>query len=523
MLLRRLLPLAAVGLLAASPRLAVAQDADGDGTLDAGDVFPCDATAVAEAFAPGQGVHALMLFEDTWPSAGDLDFNDVVLTYNYAFKLDASGQVTTLQLTLNPLALGGVYTNGLGLHLPVSAGAVQSATLQVGAGAPQPLTASGSDAEATFTLAPDLRALFGGAQDQLNSIASLPAVAGTPIVVEVTLSGGGLTPGAAPYDVFIFRTLDPAHQVHRPEYPGTASMNAARFNTVDDASTPSRHFVDTHGLPFALVLPTLADYPQEAVAISTLYPNIVTFAASGGAQAQDFYVSSVNTAVAYRVSGAPTPVFLTADHYTGDRTCIPVPRSSCLAILQAGAAQGDGVYMLDPCGTGIARPFYCDMSTAGGGWTLAGRQQASAASQMGFVDRGTPGTVPWSSALNCLVYSEVMVFNVNLAQSFQQTYGTQTWNFTQETNIAVGPAGKAFKHGYYGPSAAMGCVNYSYGGGVYAAYACDSDGQRSAQGHLTAYAGEYCAGGRLDNTWAWSNATTCSMRGQQYVWGYGIR
>jgi hypothetical protein len=202
---------------------------------------------------------------------------------------------------------------------------------------------------------------------------------------------------------------------------------------------------------------------------------------------------------------------------------VPAARS-CMELKGRSPSLGSGVYMLDPCGQGPSN-YYCDMTTEGGGWTVAGWQAASAATSLGVSTWGTLGATAWSKALSCVPYTTIRVFNRTNNEGFSRTYPASTWSSTI-SNMAIGNPGNAFKQGTYGPANSlitMGCVDYSYNGGIYPQYACDSDWQTGPKGHLADYAGEFCAGGRLDYTWAWSNGTTCSYRGVPYTWGFAIR
>jgi len=295
-------------LVCLTPIAAAAQDQDQDTIPDAADVYPCDPNLSASVFVPGEGSFAQIMFEDQWPAASDLDFNDLVLAYNVLLRQDALGATKSLRLTLQPLAIGAEYHQGIGLHLPVAVGAVAAISRTTG-GVTQPLTPSTVDSELVVDLSRDARELFGGVTGIINSEPGLPQQSGQTMVIDITFVAPTIVdPAAAPFDLFTFRTSTRAYEIHRPAYPGTARMDQSLFGTGRDGSTPGRWFVDDTGLPQALLLPIAAVYPKEGVAISTLYPNIVAFAASGGASASDFYTTTVQTSAGFLSSLALAPI-----------------------------------------------------------------------------------------------------------------------------------------------------------------------------------------------------------------------
>lgn len=89
--------------------------------------------------------------------------------------------------------------------------------------------------------------------------------------------------------------------------------------------------------------------------------------------------------------------------------------ASCKEILEAGQSVGDGIYTIDPDGSGGDSPFgaYCDMTADGGGWTLAGTYPAT---EPGGKDRLTdysplPDSSPNNPAVLGLYQGDVSVFN----------------------------------------------------------------------------------------------------------------
>ena len=318
-----MLSLASSLLLVSAALPAFAQDADGDGIADQADVFPCDPTLAGVAFAPAEGAHALIMYEDQWPGRGDLDFNDVVLAYHFQYRFDPAGRVVSLVAVIDPVALGGIFDNGLALRLPVPAASVATAVRRVADGSDEPVSLSGSS-EVVLRLSPNLRELFSARPGQINSTDTEPRIQGDRLELEVTFAEPvTLAPGDAPHDLFIFRTHYPAHEIHRPEYAGTEAMDLGLFGTQDDGSSGSRFFVDTSGLPFALILPIDNPYPREGVEISNLFPQIIDFAASAGTTHRDFYASGIALEHAYVDSdGLPQLEAPGLERLAPDRSCV---------------------------------------------------------------------------------------------------------------------------------------------------------------------------------------------------------
>lgn len=312
-----------------APSTAHAIDTDGDTVPDLWDAYPDDPRLASVGYSPSQGQFGMIMFEDRWPNRFDFDFNDAVVAYNYKYRFNAQNRVMSLRATFDVLAVGGTEQLGLGLRIEEAyRSEVSSVTVTIGPnGTPMTRTPFPGDQLLTFEITNDMRRdLFGGTTGQINSSVRTARLRGLPIAVEIEFrSPQWLAPMVAPHDLFIFRTNDTTHEVHRSYILGSSRMDPDRFNTGDDGSNEFRTFTDTRGIPFAIVLAEVSPYPGEGVDLADLYPNIMQFAQSAGTVFTAFYNGTRDLSAAYIDSagqGMFQPQFLTC---VNDPDC---PRSS---------------------------------------------------------------------------------------------------------------------------------------------------------------------------------------------------
>lgn len=283
-----------------------AQDTDADGVANAADAFPCDVTASSVQSVPASNTYASLMFEDLWPAQGDFDFNDVVVDYNIQITRNAQNQATSAMATFFLRAHGAKNNSGLAWHLPISASNIQSMTRVVNGGASTNITNKAGENEAVAVIFNNIRQeAFGNPVGFINTDTGLAQNAGARVVVNIKFATPIALNGAdAPFDVFIFDSLDYGRQIHRTRFAGTTLMNQSFFGREDDGSSPvgtpnGRFFVDQRGVPFVLEVPQSAVYPREGTRLESIFPRIVEFGSSGGQTAQDFFSVGIQTAQAF--------------------------------------------------------------------------------------------------------------------------------------------------------------------------------------------------------------------------------
>lgn len=284
-----------------------------------------DAQAVTHNWYPSSNSWVTLVYEDDWPQQGDFDFNDVAMYYRVDKVTDTNGDILRYDIYGNLRAYGADFANGFAVKIDgIATGAVDSSrTKLVVNGVTKHFTQilESGTTDAVVIISENLKneisapACSGGlgayyrvwtgcssdAVDQFQFEASIPFT--TPIT--------SASAPSMPLNPFIFGTPGIDHgdgtrasdgraiEIHLKNYDVTSKANTTYFGTDDDTSVyvdgdcPGVNcdtYHNANGVPWAIVVDTPWDHPNEGTNILTAYPDLETFATSGGVSNTDWYL-----------------------------------------------------------------------------------------------------------------------------------------------------------------------------------------------------------------------------------------
>lgn len=251
-------------------------DTDGDGILDQDDAYPNDSEAAFELFTPSKYGKGTIAFEDLWPSTGDYDFNDAVLSYQAIAVLNADNMAVRLDLICNIKANGAGYTNGIGIEIEgLAPSQIESVSGPVLTENYISLNSNGTEANqenAVIILADDVDNILNETTISVNFVAPV--------------STSDL--GVAPFNPFIIVNSERAKEIHLP-YMNRTSLGNSSLEFTGENKDADGNFISDNGFPWAISIIHDFKVPKEKVDITSAYNFFSTWAESGGTSNVDWY------------------------------------------------------------------------------------------------------------------------------------------------------------------------------------------------------------------------------------------
>lgn len=238
-------------------------------------------------------VSGILLFEDLWPSKGDYDMNDVVVTYHSTIYRNKNNNIVKVEDVFTPIWEGCVLTNGFGYEMAnVSTSQVADVTIDWGVHTPSTYMEGRSSelgqSKQTFILFEDVLEV----KPNFKKAYKITTTFVTDAVSDIQ----------PPYNPFIFvNNPDPYvapgnngrnHEIHLTNFPPTDLGNTEPYGLADDKSSveDGLYYVSELKYPFAMDLPYINfRIVKEKVNISDAYRYYDEWVESNGEQRKDWY------------------------------------------------------------------------------------------------------------------------------------------------------------------------------------------------------------------------------------------
>lgn len=265
-------------------------------------------------YFPSKNNYATVMFEDLFPSKGDMDMNDIVFGLNIEYNLTNQSRVNSITITIQPRAIGSIYESiGIAANLS-STSALNIIDFVTYDGPPQmgklfeiSSGNKGYSAELNVNfsevvpLTGDFRYYFNNKQDLFinvinNESESAISTFSTTIYFKSNLlepySNFSFLDELSPYkvnlDIFSVYNVR-SKEVHFKGQKATVKFNTSLFL----ATRPMTDFSTIDNWVWAIISDKSIRHPAELVKIYHAYPDFKLWAESSGGTNTNWYSSQV--------------------------------------------------------------------------------------------------------------------------------------------------------------------------------------------------------------------------------------
>ncbi|MDR0969425.1 MAG: LruC domain-containing protein [Lentimicrobiaceae bacterium] len=237
-------------------------------------------------------VSGILLFEDLWPSKGDYDMNDVVVTYHSTIYRNKDNYIVKVEDVFTPIWRGCELINGFGYEM-TNVATNQVETVEIDWGVHNTSTFMGNNqsepgqSKQTYVFFENIKAI------ELDSAYK----------ITTTFAANSVSDLQPPYNPFIFvNNPDPYvapgnngrnHEIHLTNFPPTDLGNTLPFGLADDKSNSDEdlYYISHLKYPFAIDLPYIKfRIVWEKVNVSDAYRFYDGWVDSRGEQNKDWYL-----------------------------------------------------------------------------------------------------------------------------------------------------------------------------------------------------------------------------------------
>jgi len=277
-------------------------DADNDGVTDGEDEYPNDPTRAFNNYFPAKN-RGTLAFEDSWPSKGDYDMNDVVVDYQFKNVMDANNKLVETFATFVLKASGAGLNSGFGFQFANSN--INSSDINVSGSIfnadPSYIILNSNGTEAnqnkpTIIVFDNVFKVLQhpGVGTGINTTMGLPYVTPVTITIHITYTNNTYTEqqlDIAHFNPFIIVNKVRGKEVHLPDYTPTNLANLSFFGTNDDNSIAgqNKYYKTKNNLPWALNIYETFSYPVEKAPINEAYNHFIDWVISNGESYTDWY------------------------------------------------------------------------------------------------------------------------------------------------------------------------------------------------------------------------------------------